>query len=69
MIRNWYKLDPIACPKIKRELTKYINCQQFPKSTRNKPDEQLFARQVVIHLQKARAVNRMNMKNCPGDAR
>ena len=44
--------DPISCFKIKREITKYINWQQFTKGTRGKPNEQLFPRQVVIQLPK-----------------
>ena len=32
--------------------TKYINCQQFTKGTRGKPNEQLFPKQVVIQLPK-----------------
>ena len=38
--------------KNKREITKYINWQQFTKGTRGKPNEQLFPRQVVIQLPK-----------------
>ena len=38
--------------KTKREVTKYINWQQFTKGTRGKPNEQLFPRQVVIQLPK-----------------
>ena len=38
--------------KTKREITKYINRQQFTKSTRGKPNKQLFPKQVVIQLPK-----------------
>ena len=38
--------------KTKREITKYINWQQFTKGTRGKPNEHLFPRQVVIQLPK-----------------
>ena len=48
MIRNWYNQIPHPAPK--REITKYINGQQFTKDTRGKPNEQLFLRQVVIQL-------------------
>ena len=34
--------------KTEREITKYINWQQFTKGTRGKPNEQVFPRQVVI---------------------
>ena len=44
--------DLTSCPKTKREITKYIDWQQFTKVTRGKPNEQLFPRQVVIHLHK-----------------
>ena len=44
--------DPISCPQTKREITKFINGQQFTKGMRGKPNEQLFPRQVVIQLPK-----------------
>ena len=46
--------DQIRHPalKTKREITKYINWQQFTKGTRGKPNEQLFPRQVFIQLPK-----------------
>ena len=44
--------DPTSCPQNQRETTKYINWLQFTKGTRGKPNEQLFPRQVVIHLPK-----------------
>ena len=50
MIRNWYNQIPHPALKIKREITKYINWQQFTKGTRSKPNEQLFPRQVIIQL-------------------
>ena len=50
MIRNWYNQIPHPALKTKRETTKYINWQQFTKGTHNKPNEQLFSRQVVIQL-------------------
>ena len=50
MIRNWYNQIPYSAPKTKREITKYINWQQFTKGTRDKHNEQLFPRQVVIAL-------------------
>ena len=52
MIRNWYNQIPHPALKTKREITKYINWQQFTKGTRGKPNEQLFPRQVVIQLPK-----------------
>ena len=52
MIRNWYNQIPIPVLKTKREITKYINWQQFTKGTRGKPNEQLFPKQVVIQLAK-----------------
>ena len=52
MIRNWYNQIPHPAPKTKREMTKYINWQQFTKGTRDKPNEQLFPKQVVIQLSK-----------------
>ena len=33
--------DPTFCPQNQREITKYINRQQFTKGTRGKPNEQL----------------------------
>ena len=36
--------DPTSCPHNKREITKYINWQQFTKGTHGKPNEQLFPR-------------------------
>ena len=42
MIRNWYNQIPHPALKTKREITKYINWQQFMKGTRGKPNEQLF---------------------------
>ena len=52
MIRNWYNQTPHPALKTKRETTtcKYIYWQQFTKSTRGKPNEQLFPKQVVIQL-------------------
>ena len=47
MIRNWYNQTPRPALKTKREITKYINWQQFTKGTRGKPNEQLFLKQVV----------------------
>ena len=38
--------------KTKREITNYINRQQFTKVIRAKPNEQLFPKQVVIQLPK-----------------
>ena len=38
--------------KTKREITNYINRQQFTKGIRAKPNEQLFPKQVVIQLPK-----------------
>ena len=52
MIRNWYNQIPYPALKTKREITKYINWQQFTKGTHTKPNEQLFPRQVVIQLPK-----------------
>ena len=52
MIRNWYNQIPYSALKTKREITKYINWQQFTKGTRGKPNEQLFPRQVAIQLPK-----------------
>ena len=58
MIRNWYNQIPYPALKIKREITKYINWQQFTKGTHGKPNEQLFLRKeefiqlpkYVIHI-------------------
>ena len=44
--------DPTSRLKTKREVTKYINWQQFTISTRGNPNEQLFPKQVVIQLPK-----------------
>ena len=52
MIRNWYNQIPHSALKTKREITKYINWQQFKKGIRGKPNKQLFPRQVVIQLPK-----------------
>ena len=50
MIRNRYNQILHPALKTKREITKYINWQQFTKGTRGKPNEQLFSKQVVIQL-------------------
>ena len=47
-----YNQIPYPALKTKREITKYINWQQFMKSTCGKPNEQLFSGQVVIQLPK-----------------
>ena len=52
MIRNLYNLIPHPALKTKREITKYINWQQFTKGTHIKPNEKLFPKQVVIQLPK-----------------
>ena len=52
MIRNWYNKIPYPALKTKREITKYINWQQFKKGMHGKQNEQLFLRQVVIQLPK-----------------
>ena len=52
MIKNWYSQIPHPALKTKREITKYINWQQFTKGTRGKPNKQLFSKQVVIQLPK-----------------
>ena len=44
--------DPTSCPQNQKEITKYINWQQFTKGTRGKLNEQLFPKQVVIQLPK-----------------
>ena len=51
MIRNQYNQIPHPALKTKREVTKYINWQQFMKGTHG-IDEQLFPKQVVIQLPK-----------------
>ena len=43
MIRNWYNQIPYPALKTKREITKYINWQQFTKGTRGKPNEHLLS--------------------------
>ena len=48
MIRNWSNQIPHPALKTEREITKYIKWQQFTKYTRDKPNEQLFPRQMVI---------------------
>ena len=50
MIKNWYNQVLHPALRTKREITKYINWQQFTKGAQGKPDEQLFPRQVVIQL-------------------
>ena len=52
MIRNWYNQITHPALKTKKEITKYINWQQFAKGTRGKPNEQLFPKQVVIQQPK-----------------
>ena len=52
MIRNRHNLIPHPALETKKEITKYINCQQFTKGTRGKPNEQLFSKQVAIQLRK-----------------
>ena len=52
MTRNRYNQIPHPALKTKREITKYINCQQFTNGIRGKPNEQLFPKQVVIQLPK-----------------
>ena len=52
MIRNWYNQITHPALKTKREITEYKNWQQFTKTMRGKPNEQLFPRQVVIQLPK-----------------
>ena len=42
VIKNWYNQILHFALKTKREITKYINWQQFTKGTRGKPNEQLF---------------------------
>ena len=53
MIRNRYNQILHPARKIKREIPKYINWQQFKKGTRRKPNEQLFPKQMVIQLPKS----------------
>ena len=48
MIRNWHNQIPYPALKTKREITKYINWQQFTNGTPYRPIEQLFPGQVVI---------------------
>ena len=48
MIRHWYNQIPHPALKTKREITKYINWQQFTKGIHGKPNEQLFPKQVVF---------------------
>ena len=52
MIRNRYNQILRPALKTKKEITKYINWQQFTKGTRGKPNEQLFPKQLVIQLPK-----------------
>ena len=52
MIRNRHNQTPYPAFKTKREITKYINWQQFMKGMRGKTNEQLFHRQLVIQLPK-----------------
>ena len=52
MIRNLYNQIPHPALKTKREITKYINWQQFTEGTRGKPNEQFFTKQVVIQQPK-----------------
>ena len=46
MVRNRYNQIPHPAFKIKKEITKCINWQQFTKGTRGKPIEQFFPKQV-----------------------
>ena len=48
MIRNRHNQIPHPALETKKEITKYINCQQFTTGTRGKPNEQLFSKQVAI---------------------
>ena len=52
MIMNRYNQIPHPALKTKREIItcKYMNWPQFTKSTRGKPNEQLFPKQVVVQL-------------------
>ena len=60
MIRNWHNQTPYPALKTKREVTKYINWQQFTKGTRGKrmnssfPDRWSFSylnlTKYVIHI-------------------
>ena len=52
MIRNRYNQILHPALKAQREITKYINWQQFTKGTSGKPNEQLFPKQMVIQLPK-----------------
>ena len=52
MLRNWYNQFTHPALKTKREITEYKIWQQFTKSMRGKPTEQLFPRHVVIQLPK-----------------
>ena len=52
MIRNQHNQIPHPALKTKSKITKYTNWQQFTKGTHGKPNEQLFPRQVVIHIPK-----------------
>ena len=52
MIRNGYNQISHPAIKTKREITKFVNWQQFTKGVRGKWNEQLFPRQVVIQLPK-----------------
>ena len=49
-ISNDHELQSDPALETKREVTKYINWEQFTKGTRGKPNEQLFPRQVVIQF-------------------
>ena len=51
-VQELIQSDAVSCPQTKREITKYINWQQFTKGTHGKPNEQLFPSQVVIQLPK-----------------
>ena len=52
MVRDRYNQIPHHALKTKKQITKYINWQQFTKGTRSKPNEQLFPKQIVIQLPK-----------------
>ena len=52
MIRNWYNQIPYPAFNTKREIIKYNRWQQFTKDTHDKPNEQLFPRQVAIQVPK-----------------
>ena len=49
---NRYSQIPHPALKTKREITKYINWDQFTNGTRGKSNEQLFPKQMVIQLPK-----------------